>query len=387
MKLCIVADIHIESGALYGYIDSSTGLNARIIDFLKSFDFVINYVLENNIDVLVVAGDIYKSRNPRQRIQKEFAKRIKYLVDNKKGVVLLQGNHDIIISDDTHTNAVLQIFAPDNLYIIDKPTCIKFDDCVICGIPYVSKSILSVNSHDEVIKLYFQYIEDICERLKNDKKKNTICIAHQIVQDSLYVPSQDITYLKDTILPKELFLKFDITFLGHIHNYQVLNEKPDIIMVGSLDKIDFNDEFVDKGFIVYDTLERKYQFIKNNNARQMVTIKIKGDSDKKILSELQEKLKDKKESIVRVELEGNKINELTLGKVKKMLYESVWFAGDIKVISTQKTKERSGKINEEMSYTDALAEYLKHIITDKDYRESIYNLGINIIEEVNKEIV
>ena len=241
MKLCIVADIHIESGALYGYIDSSTGLNARIIDFLKSFDFVINYVLENNIDVLVVAGDIYKSRNPRQRIQKEFAKRIKYLVDNKKGVVLLQGNHDIIISDDTHTNAVLQIFAPDNLYIIDKPTCIKFDDCVICGIPYVSKSILSVNSHDEVIKLYFQYIEDICERLKNDKKKNTICIAHQIVQDSLYVPSQDITYLKDTILPKELFLKFDITFLGHIHNYQVLNEKPDIIMVGSLDKIDFNE--------------------------------------------------------------------------------------------------------------------------------------------------
>ena len=49
----------------------------------------------NQVDLVLFAGDAYKSRDPSQTHQKEFAKRIARLSQANIPVFLLLGNHDL----------------------------------------------------------------------------------------------------------------------------------------------------------------------------------------------------------------------------------------------------------------------------------------------------
>src|SRR5512136_3306982 len=88
------ADIHIGMEN-YGHIDSSTGINSRVIDFLRRFDEVIAYGLSRDVDLVIFAGDAFKTRDPSPTLQREFARRVKRFVDANVPVVMLVGNHDL----------------------------------------------------------------------------------------------------------------------------------------------------------------------------------------------------------------------------------------------------------------------------------------------------
>jgi DNA repair exonuclease SbcCD nuclease subunit len=72
------ADIHIGMEN-YGHIDSSTGVNSRVIDFLRRLDEVIDYGLSHDVDLVIFAGDAFKTRDPSPTLQREFARRVKRL--------------------------------------------------------------------------------------------------------------------------------------------------------------------------------------------------------------------------------------------------------------------------------------------------------------------
>src|SRR5512143_1227592 len=65
------ADIHIGMEN-YGHIDSGTGINSRVIDFLRRFDEVIDYGLSHDVDLVIFAGDAFKTRDPSPTLQREF---------------------------------------------------------------------------------------------------------------------------------------------------------------------------------------------------------------------------------------------------------------------------------------------------------------------------
>src|SRR5512147_1064313 len=88
------ADIHVGMEN-YGHIDSATGINTRVIDFLRRFDEVIDYGLSHDVDLVVFAGDAFKTRDPSPTLQREFARRVKRLVDANVPLVMLVGNHDL----------------------------------------------------------------------------------------------------------------------------------------------------------------------------------------------------------------------------------------------------------------------------------------------------
>ena len=72
------ADIHIGMEN-YGHIDSATGINSRVIDFLRRFDEVIDYGLARDVDLVVFAGDAFKTRD-RDDWVKELAPNVTELV-------------------------------------------------------------------------------------------------------------------------------------------------------------------------------------------------------------------------------------------------------------------------------------------------------------------
>ena len=72
IKLLHTADIHIGMEN-YGRIDPATGINARVMDFLRRLSDIGDYAIEQGMDVFVFAGDAYKTRDPNPTHQREFA--------------------------------------------------------------------------------------------------------------------------------------------------------------------------------------------------------------------------------------------------------------------------------------------------------------------------
>ena len=94
MRILHFSDVHIGVES-YGSTDPDTGLSTRLMDFLATFDEVVDFALDNSVDLVLFAGDAYKSRDPSQTHQREFARRIARLSREGVPVFLLVGNHDL----------------------------------------------------------------------------------------------------------------------------------------------------------------------------------------------------------------------------------------------------------------------------------------------------
>jgi DNA repair exonuclease SbcCD nuclease subunit len=75
-------------------MDAQTGLSSRVRDFLRRMDEMVEYARRNQVDLAIFAGDAFKSQNPNPTFQREFAFRIRDLIEMCP-VVLLVGNHDL----------------------------------------------------------------------------------------------------------------------------------------------------------------------------------------------------------------------------------------------------------------------------------------------------
>lgn len=66
------ADIHIGMEN-YGKTDPQTGLSSRVVDFLRRMDTMIEMARERDVDLVIFAGDAFKTRAPNPTYQREFA--------------------------------------------------------------------------------------------------------------------------------------------------------------------------------------------------------------------------------------------------------------------------------------------------------------------------
>src|SRR3979411_1239554 len=94
LKIAHLSDTHIGMEN-YGRINPETGLNQRLHDFLNSLDQAIDGAIEAQVDLVVFAGDIYKTRDPTPTHQREFARRIHRLSLAGIRTMILAGNHDL----------------------------------------------------------------------------------------------------------------------------------------------------------------------------------------------------------------------------------------------------------------------------------------------------
>jgi exonuclease SbcD len=125
MKIIHFADLHLGVEC-YGRIDPASGLSTRFLDFLASFDRLVDYALEKKVDLVLFCGDAYKSRDPSQTQQREFARRIKRLSDGGISVFLLVGNHDLpnAIGRAT-TTEIFNTLSVENVHVANRPDIYK----------------------------------------------------------------------------------------------------------------------------------------------------------------------------------------------------------------------------------------------------------------------
>lgn len=93
MKIVHFADLHLGVEN-YGHINPENGLSSRLEDFLAALDELVDYAINQKVDLVLFCGDAYKTREPSQTQQREFALRIRRLSEGGVPLFLIIGNHD-----------------------------------------------------------------------------------------------------------------------------------------------------------------------------------------------------------------------------------------------------------------------------------------------------
>jgi exonuclease SbcD len=297
IKLLHFADLHLGVEN-YGRIDPATGLSTRLVDFLRAYDQVVDYALENDISLVIFAGDAYKTRDPNPTYQREFARRIRRISASGIPIVLVAGNHDTPSAvGRANTVEIYATLEVENVHVAKKPEVFAIETkdgpVQVMALPWVIRSALV--AHDEYKNKNLEEINQlILDRITNivegpdglisqlDPALPTILAAHATIQGAVYGSERSVMLGQEVILPPSLAKNsaFDYVALGHIHKHQVLNEHPPVIYAGSIERIDFGEEREDKGFVVAE-LERgqaSYQFVKTD-ARRFVTIEVDAQGD------------------------------------------------------------------------------------------------------------
>lgn len=388
IKLLHLADIHLGMEN-YGRTDPKTGLNSRLLDFLESFDYACDYALKNNIDLVLFAGDAYKTRDPSPTYQREFSKRIKKIASAGIPVVLLVGNHDIpSTAEKANTLDIFSTLEVENVYVSRKPEILNIEikrlrnqEIQVATLPWVPKSILATKEdyqkksideiHQQMAKKLISYLKDLS--LQIDKSKPSVMLAHTTVAGAEFGSEHKVFIGSDVVLPLDIFAKepWDYVALGHLHKYQILNENPPVIYSGSIDRVDFGEEKEDKGFVVvelpdkntkYQILDTKYQFIPVP-ARKFLTISIKLSEEdqnptQKVIDEIEQQ--DIKDAVVRVLIETPEslVENLHDNDVRRGLSEAHFIAAINKDV-IQKTRDKEFEYTEELSVLEILEKYWK----------------------------
>jgi exonuclease SbcD len=304
------ADTHFGVEA-YGRLDPQTGLNTRLQDFKRSLLDAVDTALASGIDLALFAGDAYKTRDPRQTDQREFADCIRRITDSGVPVAMLTGNHDLP-SVQGRANAVeiyrtlgvtnVHVFNQPGLHLIETPA----GRVRIAAMPYLLRGLYGRESSagktpdERRLALEERYVSEI-EALARGVMEDgddvpTVLLGHFWVRGARLSNWQE-GYL-DTQEPQVPLscLKnaaFDYVALGHIHRHQDLNRRgaPPVVYCGSTDRIDFGEKDEPKGFVIAQLSrgEAAYRFVETKLPRPLLDIDVDADCDaptERILEEI-----------------------------------------------------------------------------------------------------
>ena len=267
MRILHFSDLHIGVEN-YGQTDPETGLSTRLADFLSSLDEVVEYALTEDVDLVLLAGDAYKGRDPSQTHQREFAKRLSRLSEASIPSFLLVGNHDLpnAVSRATAVEIFQTLQVPylqvgSNLQNYTIPT--KSGPLQILAVPWPRRSgILGrEESRGLTIEEVRQAVQDrmtqaIYARAESlDPDVPAILTGHVTINGATVGTERSMMLGQDHVLLAGDIGRpqVDYVALGHIHKHQILrNENPFMAYSGSLQRVDFSEEGDDKGFCVVD---------------------------------------------------------------------------------------------------------------------------------------
>ncbi|MFH0941441.1 MAG: exonuclease SbcCD subunit D [Chloroflexota bacterium] len=300
MKILHFADLHLGVES-YGRIDPATGLSSRLLDFLAVFDQLTDFALEDEVDLVLFCGDAYKSREPSQTHQREFARRIRRLAEGGISVFLLTGNHDLPNATGRATaTEIFDTLGVANVYVSNRPELYriptKSGPVQVVSLPWLRRS--QMLSREDIKNLKLGEIDRLMEeKLTNivaakatelDVGLPAVLAAHAWVSGAR-VGSESLMSIgqEPRLLPSNLALPgFDYVALGHIHRHQELNRRPPVVYAGSLERVDFSEEEDEKGFylVQLDPGKEPGQRVtsldfKELKGRQFLTIKAAVEDD------------------------------------------------------------------------------------------------------------
>ncbi len=292
------ADIHVGMEN-YGRTDADTGLSSRVVDFLHRLDDMVAYAAEHDVDLVIFAGDAFKTRSPNPTFQREFAHRVRDLAALAPTLLLI-GNHDIAPTLLKASSVeIYDTLAVPNVYVADgynvKVIETKRGPVVVGTAPYPMKARLLEREQTagltiaRIDALLAEQVVHVLDDLAEEADKVAaelgpqtprLLTGHFSVMGAVQSSERGIMLGRDVTVPKTSLAddRWDYVAMGHIHKHQNLtamqNGVPPVVYSGSMERIDFGEEGDPKGFCWVELCrnDAAWQFVELN-ARPFVTLR------------------------------------------------------------------------------------------------------------------
>ncbi len=220
-KIAITADIHLSKNEKH---------SERYNALLK----LLNYLVSNNINHLIIAGDLFDKGETNYKEFENICKQKEY---QSIFFYIIPGNHDL--------NLTSKLFTSKNIKIIDKPQALLLEDndFHFLFLPYREK----ITMGEEIVK----YLSDV-----KDKKWALVGHGDYIEGQRIPNPHEEGVYMP---LTRSDIYKFNpsFVFLGHIH--KPINIE-NFYYPGSPHPLHRNETGL-RRFLVFDTVKEKVESI------------------------------------------------------------------------------------------------------------------------------
>lgn len=413
MRILHFADLHIGVEN-YGRVDPGTGLSTRLLDFLAAFDELVEFAIHNDVDLVLFAGDAYKTRDPSQTQQRAFAQRVARLTAAGIPVYLLVGNHDLpyaagrATAVDIFDTLAVPLVTVGRRLGVDTITTRRGEPLQIVGVPWVNRSWLL--TQDEYRALSPEALNEAVE----EKLSGALTVAFDRLDPD--VPAVLAGHLSHSeaapgserrmmVGSDPIFLTSTLTSphgnveyaaLGHIHQQQVFETRHPLAYSGSLQRVDFGEEGQDKGFWVVDIEpgnrpgERlRTMTFQTVTARQFVTLDVRaasGNPTEDVLRAIEKRAADIEGAIVRVRVTIPAGQEQLLddAAVRRALLPAHYMAGIARDVEGA-TRARLGSIrtSDGIGPTRALDLYLESKGIQGDRARKLAEVGRRLVAEVD----
>lgn len=250
MKILHTSDWHIGK-QLHKY-DLAEDLNLF-------FDWLITYIRANQVDVLLVSGDVFDQANPSQAAFKQYYDVLRQLVKLDCKIIITGGNHD----SAAVLNAPQELLKAFDITVIGGATAdmadmfitvnTKGEKLVVAAVPFlkdrdIRKSVAGETYATKIeqikagLQTYFSNINSHYQKQHSDAF--FIVMGHLFVQGSAVSESErDIQIGNQAGVSATMFQGIpDYVALGHIHKPQAVSEEDYIHYCGSPISLSFSEK-------------------------------------------------------------------------------------------------------------------------------------------------
>lgn len=246
VKFIHCADIHLDSPMrglrklpenIFKTVQEST---------FQSFHELVNKGIENNIDFMIIAGDLFDQDNRSIRAQARLRKEMERLEKEGIHAFIVFGNHDY------YSKSSISLHLPSNVHIFSEKVEVK---------EFTTKNKVCVHLYGFSYPRNHVYERMIDEFFKKEGADFHIGILHGQLEGkgehSPYAPFRIEDLLKKG---------FDYWALGHIHKREILFHDPPIIYPGNTQGRHIKEKGPKGGYLVeLSPSEANCQFIESSD--------------------------------------------------------------------------------------------------------------------------
>lgn len=250
MKIVHTGDIHLGYSA-YGKL-SLSGMNQRMMDVFDSFEHMVDFCINEKVDVLMISGDLFHSLKPSMSTLAFCMQQMSRLSDNGIHVLIVGGNHD----------------TPKSKLVSSPLETLKFFDNVTCAVDD-TKSV-SIGDADFVLVPYIFDKKRLMEELSKAASlvregRLSVLIIHMAYGKFKMMQYDEVCIEPDETIDMDAF---DYVAMGHYHTSWT---DENLAYSGSLERLTFNEKDDEKGFWLITTPLMTLEKVKND-AREMVDL-------------------------------------------------------------------------------------------------------------------
>lgn len=252
MAVLILGDLHIDGSQNLGCQIVGSSLNSRVLDRLSQLDWVHRQAISHNVNHLILTGDIFDTPRPHYSIMVLFLEWLQKCTDHGINVHIVVGNHDMLRSGQIVSSPLDILSTADlpNIFVYKKISTLMLPKMGITFLPFRDRRSFATDSNSDAINLLSAQLPYELTSIDDDCLK--ILVGHLALEGAIPVGYELDELTNELHCPLDMFQGYDYVWMGHVHKFQVMCDKPHIVHIGSMDISDFGETDHRKCIVIVD---------------------------------------------------------------------------------------------------------------------------------------